>query len=153
MVSSIRNERLSSDDTATVSPHRTEKQRAKDEEKARKHAEKEAAKREREEHEKALAMEEDRYAKVLEETLAENRRLTEALALLKSDDVNAEFAKQIKLREHAEIGQDRINNQLFEADRSLRIFRRHFKVLRDITGAKSNGDVVSAVRMAFNKAS
>lgn len=86
---------------------------------------------------------------VMEDMDRENRQLREQLAALQADDIKAELAKQIKLRQATESRLGQEIDATSRLEKQLRKFGEHFAKLRKITGAKGNAEVVTIVEKRF----
>lgn len=88
----------------------------------------------------------------LKTTQAEIERLQAQIKALSADDVKAELARQITIRQGIEARLAQEMNKSNALDKQLRKLGKTLETLRKLTGAQTNSEVVEAVRAMTKKA-
>lgn len=88
----------------------------------------------------------------LKTTQAEIERLQAQIKALSADDVKAELARQITIRQGIEARLAQEMNKSNALDKQLRKIGKTLETLRKLTGAQTNSEVVEAVRAMTKKA-
>lgn len=88
----------------------------------------------------------------LKTTQAEIERLQAQIRALSADDVRAELARQVSIRQGIEARLAQEMNKSNALDKQLRKLGRTLETLRKLTGSETNNEVIEAVRAMTKKA-